>query len=308
MHKLRTYIPSANYLFAFEAAARRLSFTDAAEELNVSQPAVSKTIRALEQACGMQLFRRERPRLVLTPEGQKLFAETQAMFDRLHDTVTSLRKSAASDVVRVSFSSVFVALWLLPRLTRFKAQWPDIGLRIEESTQDPFDLERQNVDISGRLGHGEWPRLHAWPFLREEIFPICSPAYLERHGPITTPADLLNHPLLHTDERHRRRMNWHGWMTAHGLHGAPVGHGLVFTDNLAAMQAALLDQGVALAWTHLVNDHLKAGRLVNPLGTVLNTDETFYLVAPSTRPVSRGTEIFRDWLLDEIRETPSVLP
>lgn len=308
MHKLRSYIPSANYLFAFEAAARRLSFTDAAEELNVSQPAVSKTIRALEEACGMQLFRREKPHLILTPEGQKLFAETQAAFDKLHETVTALRRSAASDVVRVSFSSVFVALWLLPRLAKFKAQWPDIRLRIEESTRDPFDLERYDVDISGRLGHGDWPRLHAWPFLVEEILPICSPVYLASNGPITSPADLLKHPLLHTDERHRRRMNWDSWMAAHGLEGISVGRDLVFTDNLAAMQAALLDQGVALGWTHLINEHLKAGRLVNPLGTVLKTDKVFYLVAPSTRPVSRGTEIFRDWLLEEIRETPSVLP
>ncbi|MDR0810409.1 MAG: LysR family transcriptional regulator [Gemmobacter sp.] len=308
MHKLRSYIPSANYLFTFEAAARRLSFTEAAEELNVSQPAVSKTIRALEETCGMQLFRREKPRLVLTPQGERLFAETQAAFDRLHETVTTLRTATSSDVVRVSFSSIFVALWLLPRLAKFKAQWPDIRLRIAESSQDSFDLEREDVDISSRLGYGNWPELHAWPFLLEEILPVCSPAYLAAHGPVTSPAELLNHPLLHFEERHRRRITWDAWMAAHGVQGQPVPHDVVFTDCLASTQAALLDQGVALGWTHLVNDHLKAGRLVNPLGTVLYTDKTLYLVAPKGRPVGPGTEIFRDWLLEEMRELPHLIP
>lgn len=308
MHKLRAFVPSANYLFAFEAAARRLSFTEAARELNVSQPAVSKTIRALEEACGMQLFRREKSRLILTPEGERLFAETQGTFDRLHETITSLRKGQAADVVRASFSAVFVAMWLLPRLHRFKARWPEIRLRIEESSQDTFDLEREEVDISGRLGYGDWPGLHAWPFLREEIFPVCSPDYLARSAPITCPADLLNHPLLHFEERHRKRISWDVWMAAHGVQGGRVPHDVVFTDNLASTQAALFGQGVALCWTHLVNEHLEAGRLVNPLGSVMHTDKTMYLVVPANRPVGQGTAIFRDWLLEEIGATPHLVP
>lgn len=304
MHKLRTFIPSANYLFAFEAAARRLSFTEAAQELNVSQPAVSKTIRALEEACGMVLFRREKSRLKLTPEGERLFLETQGAFDRLHETITTLRSGQAADVVRVSFSSVFVTMWLLPRLHRFKEAWPDIRLRIEESTQDAFDLEREEVDISGRLGYGDWPQLVTWPFLREEILPVCSPDYLTRNGPINSPVELLDHPLLHFDERHRKRITWESWLLAHGVTSARVPHDIVFTDCLASCQAALLGQGVALGWTHLVNEHLKSGRLVNPLGTVMHTDKTMYLVAPATRPVSRGTALFRDWLLAEMAELP----
>lgn len=308
MHKLRASVPSANYLFAFEAAARRLSFTEAAQELNVSQPAVSKTIRALEEACGMQLFRREKSRLSLTPEGERLFLEVQASFDRLHETITSLQKGQAGDVVRASFSSVFVTMWLLPRLHRFKARWPAIRLRIEESNRDSFDLEREQVDISGRLGYGDWPELTAWPFLREEIFPVCSPDYLARCEPIGCPADLLNHPLLHSEERHRKRVSWDSWMAAHGLGTARVPHDIVFTDNLAATQAALLGQGVALCWRHLVNEHLKAKRLVNPLGSVMHTDKILYLVAPANRPVGTGTAIFRDWLLEEMGELPHLIP
>ncbi|MFT4151206.1 MAG: LysR substrate-binding domain-containing protein [Paracoccaceae bacterium] len=307
MHKLRHHVPSANYLFTFEAAARRLSFTEAARELGVTQPAVSKTIRALEEACGLALFRREKPRLALTAEGERLFAETVAAFDRLHETVIALRDQAGADVVRASFSSVFVALWLLPRLSRFKAAWPDIRLHIEESSQDAFDLDREEVDISMRLGYGQWPGLQVWPFVREGVLPVCSPRYLARHGPISTPADLLRHPLLHVQERHRRRMTWEGWMTLHGLQGSTVRRDLVFTDNLASTQAAMLDQGIALAWGHLVQDQIAQGRLVNPLPATLETDKTLYLVAPETRPLGHGTRIFRDWLLEEIRSGPLAL-
>lgn len=308
MHRLRSFVPSANYLFAFEAAARRLSFTDAAQELNVTQPAVSKTIRALEEACGMQLFRRERSGLVLTPEGERLFLETQAAFDRLHEVIATLQKGQSADLVRASFSSVFVALWLLPRLPKFKALWPDIRLRIEESSRDFFDLDREEIDISGRLGYGDWPNLDATPFLREEILPVCAPDYLARNGPITTPEELLEHPLLHFEEKHRRRMTWDAWFAAQGLDRPEVRRDLVFTDNLASIQAALLGQGIALGWTHLINDHLKSGRLVNPLDILFHTDKTFYLVTPNRRPPGRGTRIFRDWLIEEMRELPHLIP
>ncbi len=165
MHKLRAFVPSANALFVFEAAARRLSFTEAAGELNVSQPAVSKTIRALERSCGFALFRRCPGRLSLTGEGERLFAEVRDSLDRLHGAIAGLRGGQGADVVRASFSSVFVALWLLPRLDRFKARWPGIRLRIEESERDVFDLAREEVDLSSRLGTGVWPGLRAWPFL-----------------------------------------------------------------------------------------------------------------------------------------------
>lgn len=133
MHRLRSLIPSANYLFVFEAAARRLSFTAAAEELNVSQPAVSKTIKLLEEATGLKLFRRERSRLELTAEGQRLYRETQEAFDHLHMVISSMRKKHSRDIIRVSFSASFVQLWLLPRLKGFKEKHPDVALRIEEA-------------------------------------------------------------------------------------------------------------------------------------------------------------------------------
>lgn len=310
MHKLRTLITSANYLFTFEAAARRLNFTEAASALNVTQPAVSKSIRALEDACGFELFRRDHSRLSLTPQGEKLFQETQVALDHLHEVVTTLRGELLYMVtVRASFSIGFVTMWLLPRLPRFKEAWPQITLRIEENNSEVFDLEREGVDISGRLGYGDWPNLNAYPFLREEIVAVCSPDYLRRNGPIETPVDLLKHPLIHFEEKHRKRVDWGTWLAENGVTPKRIPRDIVFTDFIASTQAAIFGQGIALGWSSVLANHLSSGQLVAPLGPGLKTNKIMYLVIPAQRPMSEETRIFRDWMLEEVRRTtPSFVP
>lgn len=296
MHNLRKFLPSANALFVFEAAARRSSFTAAASELNVSQPAVSKTIRQLEEASGLTLFRRSP--LALTAEGERLFAQVRAALDGVHDAIATLRAGEGEEV-RASFSTAFVAQWLLPRLPGFKAEWPGIRLRIEESTQDAFDLVRAGVDLSMRLGDGDWHDVTATRFVEEEVLAVCSPGYLSEHGRPGGPGDLLHHRLLHSEEPHRKRMGWSAWLEAQGVRGR-VPRDLVFTDNLATTRAAVLGQGIAIGWLHLVADDLAAGRLVEPLALRVRTGKALWLVMPAGRAPGRGVMIFRDWLLDEV--------
>src|SRR6201999_845546 len=205
MHKLRSLVPSANHLFVFEAAARRLSFTAAAQELNVTQPAVSKTIRILERSTGLKLFHRESARLRLTADGQQLYEETQASFDHIYKTISTMRRQSDRDIVRVSFSTSFVYLWLLPRLHEFKSLHTDVALNIEESSRDDIDFTDDTIDLSARLGDGTWPGLGSWLFTAEDVSAVCSPSYLDEHGPIRTVADLPKHRLLHFTERYRRR-------------------------------------------------------------------------------------------------------
>lgn len=299
MHRLRSFIPSANYLFVFEAAARRLSFTAAAEELNVSQPAVSKTIKLLEEATGLKLFRRIHSRLELTAEGQRLYRETQEAFDHLHMVISSMRKKHSRDIIRVSFSSSFVQLWLLPRLKNFKKKYPDVALRIEESSRDDQDMLEEDIDVSARLGSGKWPGIHSWPFVTEEVWLVCSPSYLQEHGAITSPQDLLNHSLLHFEERHRSRLGWREWLERNGVSNPRIEQNFVFTDALSSIEAAVFGQGIALGWKHLVRDHIAAGRLVPAINTFTRSGETIYLVMPAQRPPKRGAELFRDWLLEQ---------
>lgn len=300
MHRLRSYIPSANYLFCFEAAARRRSFTAAAEELNVSQPAVSKTIRLLEEATGLQLFRREHSGLELTPEGQKLFAEVQESFDHLHMVISSMQRNRSGDVVRVSFSTSFVQLWLLPRLKDFRQKHPGVVLRIEESSRDDQDLAEENIDLSARLGHGRWSGIHAWKFVDEEILPVCSPDYLDDNPHLSTPEVFLNQSLLHFEERYRSRLGWHEWFMRQGVPASKIKPDFIFTDALGSIKAAALGQGIALGWRHLVRDQMEAGLLVTPPVEPFRTGDAVYLIMPARRPPKRGTEVFRDWLLDQM--------
>lgn len=300
MHRLRSFVPSANYLFAFEVAARRKSFTAAADELNVSQPAVSKTIRLLEEATGLKLFVREHNRLELTANGARLYREVQESFDHLHMVIASLQRERVSDLVRVSFSASFVQLSLLPRLQDFREKYPNITLRIEESSRDDQDLLAENIDLSAKLGTGRWPGLHAWKLAEEEVMPVCSPDYLAAHGPIETHEDLIRHPLLDFEERYRTRIGWREWLDRHGVRMARRREDMLFTDSLGSIKAAVLGQGIALGWRHLVVDPMASGQLVMPLSTVYRSGKAIYLVMPSGRHTQRGAELFRDWLLDQM--------
>lgn len=304
MHRLHSLLPSANHLFVFEAAARRGSFTAASEELNVSQPAVSKTIRALEEATGLQLFHRMHTRVELTADGQRLYKETQQMFDQMYLVLTSLRRKQSGDAVRVSFSTSFVQLWLLPRLKDFKARHPGVALRVEESTRENIDLDVENVDLSSRLGNGTWAGLQAWHFVTEEVIPVCSPDYMADHVPIAAPADLLHHSLLHCEEKHRVRLGWREWFLHHSVPLARLTTDFVFTDAHSSIEAAVHGQGVALAWKHLAHDHIRAGRLVCPLPAIHRSGDAIYLVMPTSRPPKAGALAFRDWLLAQGADAP----
>lgn len=299
MHRLRHFVPSANYLFCFEAAARRGSFTAAAEELNVSQPAVSKTIRLLEEATGLQLFRRGRGGLELTPEGQRLYTEVQGSFDHLHMVISSLQRKGSGDTVRVSFSSSFVQSWLLARLGDFRTRHPHVALRIEESSRDDQDLAAEDIDLSARLGDGKWHDTQAWKFFDEEVIPVCSPAYLARHAPITQPADFLGHALLDFEERHRTRLGWHEWLERHGVNAARLRFDFIFTDALGSLRAATLGQGVALGWRHLVQEHLESGELVPAWNQPFRSGHAIHLIMPAQRRPKPDAVLFRDWLLEQ---------
>lgn len=299
MHRLRSFVPSANYLFVFEAAARRLNYTAAAKEMNVSQPAVSKTIKLLEASLGFKLFIREGGRLELTPEGKRFYLETRETLDHLHMVIASLRNKTAKDMVRVSFSSVFVQFWLIPKLDGFKDANPGIALRIEESIRDDLNLEREDIDISARLGNGHWPDVRAWHFADEEVLAVCSPNYLKKHGPIVSAAQLSRMPLLHSEERRRLRMTWAEWLKRCGLARPKLEAGTVFTDNLAATEAAVRGQGIALGWKHLIRDHLKSGRLVPAIDMTCRSGDAIYLTMPAKGKLKPAAELFRDWILQQ---------
>lgn len=300
MHRLRAHIPSANVLFTFEAAARRRSFTSAAEELNVSQPAVSKMIRQLEAALGVRLFHRGVRPLELTAEGKRLFADVERSFDTLEATIVSIRHGARKDTVTASFSASFLQLWLLPRLAEFYEFYPGIGLVLEESSQDEFDLYSEGIEVSSRLGLGDWPDVDCWHLVPEVIFPVSHPGYIAKNGGAIALRDLSQARLLHFREKHRVRFGWRDWLAATNTPFSDSSQPIVFSDALGSIGAAGLGHGIALGWPHLVLDDILKGNL-QQVGDIRHaTGKSVYLVASRRKELSPAARVFVDWMLKQM--------
>jgi LysR family glycine cleavage system transcriptional activator len=299
-------LPPLNSLRAFEAAARHLSFTKAAEELHVTPAAISHQIKALEEQLGVPLFRRLTRALRLTQAGQAALPPMRDGFDSLADAVDLLRAHENSGAITVSIDPSFAAKWLVPRLDRFRAALPDLDVRLD-ATDKLTDFQRDNVDLAIRYGSGNYPGLEVERLLSEEIFPVCSPKLLEGPAPLAQPSDLRHHTLIHLewDSENVTAPNWRMWLLAAGIHDIDFTRGPVFSMTTLALQAAIEGQGVALASSFLVADDLAAGRLVVPfdLSVCDPLDFAYHVVVPKRTADLPKVVAFKTWLLDEIART-----
>jgi LysR family glycine cleavage system transcriptional activator len=299
-------LPPLNSLRAFEAAARHLSFTKAAEELHVTPAAISHQIKALEEQLGVPLFRRLTRALRLTQAGQAALPPMRDGFDSLADAVDLLRAHENSGALTVSLDPSFAAKWLVPRLDRFRAALPDLDVRLD-ATEKLTDFQRDNVDLAIRYGSGNYPGLEVERLLSEEIFPVCSPKLLEGPAPLAQPSDLRHHTLIHLewDSENVTAPNWRMWLLAAGIHDINYTRGPVFSMTTLALQAAIEGQGVALASSFLVADDLAAGRLVVPfdLSVCDPLDFAYHVVVPKRTADLPKVVAFKTWLLDEIART-----
>lgn len=286
-------LPPLNAVRAFEAAARHLSFTKAAQELSVTQAAVSHQIKALEERLGVRLFQRRHRSLLLTAEGQRYFPEVQRAFELLRDATARIAREESKGVFTLSTISSFAARWLVPRLGKFVAAHPDIDLRLATS-QRLTDFAREQVDAAIRYGGGDYPGLAATLLMTEELYPVCSPDLIARL-PLRHPEDLRNHTLLHDDGVEE----WGEWLVAAGVTGVNNDHGHWYRDSSLLLQAAIAGQGVALGRSVLAAEEIAAGRLVRPFDWSLPSTNAYYFVCPQSS-MHRGKVVaFREWLLAE---------
>ncbi|QPF91333.1 transcriptional regulator GcvA [Bradyrhizobium commune] len=286
-------LPSLNGLRAFEAAARHLSFTLAAAELNVTQTAISHQIRRLEEELGIRLFIRQNRALALTAEARDYLPGVRAAFNDLRLATDRLLRKDDDKVLTVSTIASLAAKWLLPRLTDFQEANPGIDVRITTSTS-LVDFQRDNVDAAIRYGRGQWRDLRADWLMADELFPVCSPSLLRGDEPLRTPADLKGHVLLHTNSGD----DWRLWLTAAGLPtGISQQPGLTFDMTFMTVQAAIDGMGVAMGRTTYVQDDIAKGRLVVPFKIALPADAGFYLVSPQGRREAPKLAAFRQWLV-----------
>ena len=287
-------LPPLNALRSFEAAARHESFTRAAEELCVTQGAVSHQVKALEAALGIKLFNRERQRLIITEAGRDYLAVLRDAFDRIAVGTERLVQRQTSGVLTVSTSPDFAAKWLVNRLGRFAEAHPGIDLRIS-ATLHHIDFAREDVDLAVRHGDGSWAGLDVARLSTEQLFAVCSPKLLRGRQRISKPADVLKFPLLHLDDR----KDWARWLEAAGVANAELAHGPVLNRASMIIDAAVDGQGIALARTTLAAWDLINGRLVRPLAETLRLSKTYWIVCPKATSTLPKIQTFRDWLLAE---------
>jgi len=292
-------LPPMNTLRAFEAAARHLSFTQAAEELHVTQAAVSHQIRTLEEALGVRLFRRLNRAIRLTEEGQEFVSEVRKALSHLATAVERLAAPAAGGPLTVSVLPSFASKWLVPRLGRFRDKHPEIDVRINPSIQ-LTDFQRDDIDLAVRYGRGRYEGLESVWLMTEDIFPVCSPALLSGANALRSPGDLRGHTLLHDDGH----VDWAMWLLVAGVRDISPTQGPYFTDSAMVIQAAVEGQGVALARGALAADDLAAGRLVKPFDIAIPTDYAYYIVCPKATAHHPKIAAFRGWLLAEAGVSP----
>lgn len=298
MNSLRQAIPSPTSLFAFEAAARLGSFTLAAQELNVSQAAVSYAVRRLETDLGTTLFTRAHRRIALTESGRKFYGDVSIGLSHICRSAEDLRRLHTSGHVTLSASTAFASYWMLPRLVGFKQRFPQVDMRLQTSDKD-VDLNSEGISLGIRRGTGTWREYGSALFEVEEIDAVCSPAYLAQAGAPRAPADLLGCRLLHLDEPFRPRPTWADWFAHFGVDYVDRGDGLRLNDYALVIHAALAGEGIIMGWRHLTEHLVAEGRLVRAVTARYRSSYGFYVVWPRQLALTPDILAIRDWLVEE---------
>jgi LysR family glycine cleavage system transcriptional activator len=298
-------LPSLSALRAFEAAARHLSLTRAAEELKVTPAAISHQIKVLEDDLGIKLFDRRNRRLALTREARAGLGELRRGFDLVSEGVRHIRASRRRAMLRITVETTFAATWLVPRLAGFRHDHEDLDVLLDAS-DGLADFERDDVDIGIRWGGGSYRGLEAIALFEDRVFPVCHPSLIDGQPGLHEPADLARHTLLHLDWPKERGdwPDWAVWLDAAGVGDVDAERGLHFNVHSMALRAAVEGHGVALATDSLVMDDLKSGRLVKPFALSLDSDVQMYLVFRKDRAGEPAIAAFRDWIVAQTTETP----
>lgn len=291
-------VPPLSLMEGFEAAARNLSFTRAATELHLTQSAISRQIKTLEERLGVALFERHTRALRLTEPGERLYATVQSVLQRLHETTRELRVRTSARIFTVTTTPSFASLWLIPRLAGFTGAHPEIDVRIS-ATNDVVDLERGGIEIAIRYS-GPQPTGSAFKLFNEEVFPVCSPALIKTQR-LRSPEDLARHVLLHYDDPARDApwLYWATWLQAMGVaHLKPAG-ALYFNQYDQVVSAAINGQGVMLGRNPLMKRLLKQGQLVAPLGRRAAVPRAYYLMQSTHAAGNGDVQRFVEWVTRE---------
>ncbi|HUN48374.1 MAG TPA: transcriptional regulator GcvA [Stellaceae bacterium] len=290
------HLPPFAALRAFEAAARHINFSRAAEELHLTHGAISHQMKALEAGLGVQLFRREGRRMLLTDAGQLFASRVRDALDELSAAVAAVAAPREQHVLTLSVLPSFASLWLIPRLASFHARHPEIDINIRASLA-LAEFGRDGIDVAIRIGRGGWPDVTAEKLFDEEVFPVASPRL---KGLPLKPSELGRFTLLRSE-----RQPWAPWFKAMGLDLAEPVRGPAYSDETLLLQAAAQGIGIALARGAMAAADLAAGRLIRLFPDRVPPKSAYYLVYPRANAGLARVKAFRDWILEKARVQPS---
>jgi len=297
-------LPPLKALVVFEAAARHLSFTLAARELNVTQGAVSRQIHLLEDYLGKALFTRTTREIHLSPTGSRYHAAAREALRQIAQATGEIRHWQGTQQVSILTSTAMASLWLLPRVAEFQRAHENIDLRI--MTDDHVRCQRQefarlDADLVLYYCSAKPQGMHATALFSEEVFPVCSQEYLQRHGPPASLDGLAAHTWLWLEDPQTDWLGWPEWFARLGRAPPKPRRRVNINSYSMLIQSALAGQGIALAWSNLTGDYLNTGELVRPLADTLHTGKQFCLLEPEGQSGGahrrRSIECLRDWLL-----------
>ena len=296
----RYRLPPLDLLHTFEAVARHRSFTLAADELCLTQSAVSRQIRALEEALGLRLFHRLHRAIEVTPEALRLFGVVTRAVEDITSCLAEFGAAQKVPQITVCASVAFAWFWLMPRLERFGVLQPDVDLRVL-ATDQPVMPGAGEVDVAILFGSGQWAGLEAQLLFGERVYPVCSPAYLRAHPALHRPEDLLDQTLLHLEygKASSSGVDWRTWLLRQGVNGQPVRRGLRFNSYPMVLQAAEAGHGVALGWSYVTDPLLAEGRLVCPVDQTLETQDGYYLCTSRNSACTPEISAFLEWINTE---------
>ncbi|MGR3995174.1 LysR substrate-binding domain-containing protein [Pseudomonas sp. 1121_17] len=291
-------LPPLNSLIAFESAARNLSFTQASVELSVTQGAVSKQIKLLEDYLGKELLLRSTKKMELTPAGVDYYEVVRKSLCLLADGTDRIRGVHGSQELTVAATTAMASLWLMPKVSTFQASNEEIELRIVAS-DSPSQLAQFDI-ILNYLRHP--PRgCKATALFDEEIFPVCSPEYLLKNPRLATPEGLSDCTWLYLEDMQKDWLGWSEWFEGLEIAAPTPKRKLKINSYSMLLQSCLDGQGVALGWSYLVDDYLRSGSLIKPMTNVLKTGSKFWLIeSDSYSRNQKGVDKFRNWLIDQM--------
>lgn len=293
-------LPPLKSLQAFEAAGRHLSFTEAANELNVTPGAISQQIRMLEDFLEVKLFKRLNRLIVLTDDGHLFLPFIRNGFEQFAEAVASLREKSSHGPLTITSAPSFVSKWLIPRLASFKSEHPGIDVRIDTSDR-LVDFKHEDIDVGIRFGNGVYPELETVLLFSFDLIPVCAPELMQRGDGLTKISDLGQHTLLHSNysEIDDGFPDWAMWLKVVEADDVDSTHGIYFNQTDLLFQAALAGQGVALLANVMAEPEIRAGRLVQPFATRLPVKMDYHLVTSPAKARIAKVAAFREWVLAE---------